>query len=88
VTLGARSPLGVTDMSVRERQARHPIVEDDVVIYAGATILGRVTIGRGAVIGGNVWLTHSVAPGASISQGNVREGGRNDEPETGKRGRK
>jgi serine O-acetyltransferase len=39
------------------------MVEDDVVIYAGATILGRVTIGRGSVIGGNVWLTHSVPPG-------------------------
>ena len=68
VTLGARSPLGVTDMSVRERQARHPIVEDDVVIYAGATILGRVTIGRGATIGGNVWLLEDVPPGSVVAQ--------------------
>ena len=52
--------------------ARHPIVEDDVVIYAGATILGRVTIGRGSVIGGNVWLTRSVPPGSNISQAQVR----------------
>jgi serine O-acetyltransferase len=44
------------------------------VIYAGATILGRVTIGRRSVIGGNVWLTHSVPPGSSVSQGKVREG--------------
>ncbi|HEY3540020.1 MAG: serine O-acetyltransferase EpsC [Trinickia sp.] len=88
VTLGAKSFPSGSDGALVKGHARHPIVEDDVVIYAGATILGRVTIGRGAVIGGNVWLTHSVAPGASISQGNVREGGRNDEPETGKRGRK
>jgi serine O-acetyltransferase len=42
---------------------RHPTIEDDVVIYAGATILGGQTIiGRGCVIGGNVWLTRSVPP--------------------------
>jgi serine O-acetyltransferase len=68
VTLGARSPLGVTDVSARERLARHPIVEDDVVIYAGATILGRVTIGRGATIGGNVWLLEDVPPGSVVAQ--------------------
>ena len=68
VTLGARSPLGVTDMSVRERLARHPIVEDDVVIYAGATILGRVTIGHGTTIGGNVWLLEDVPPGSVVAQ--------------------
>jgi serine O-acetyltransferase len=38
------------------------------VIYAGATVLGRVTVGRGASIGGNVWVTHDVAPGAHITQ--------------------
>jgi serine O-acetyltransferase len=53
-------------------EPRHPIVEDDVVIYAGATILGRVVIGSGSVIGGNVWLTHSVPPGTSITQAQVR----------------
>jgi serine O-acetyltransferase len=41
---------------------------DDVIIYAGATILGNVTIGKGAEIGGNVWITHDVPPGAKISQ--------------------
>ncbi len=51
---------------------RHPIVEDDVVIYAGATILGRITIGRGSVIGGNVWLTHSVPPHSTLSQAQMR----------------
>ncbi|MEA3121181.1 MAG: serine O-acetyltransferase [Paraburkholderia sp.] len=76
VTLGAKSFPADGDGMLVKGHARHPIVEDDVVIYAGATILGRVTIGRGAVIGGNVWLTHSVAPGANVSQGSVREGGR------------
>jgi serine O-acetyltransferase len=81
VTLGAKSFPADGDGTLVKGQPRHPIVEDDVVIYAGATILGRVTIGRGAVIGGNVWLTHSVAPGTHVSQGNVREGARADERE-------
>lgn len=51
-------------------QPRHPVVEDDVVIYAGATVLGRITIGQGAVIGGNVWLTQSIPPRHHASQGN------------------
>lgn len=53
---------------------RHPIVEDDVIIYAGATILGRVTIGRRSVIGGGVWLTHSVPRGTVLSQAEERSG--------------
>jgi serine O-acetyltransferase len=76
VTLGAKSFAAEDDGTLVKGNARHPIVEDDVVIYAGATILGRVTIGRGSVIGGNVWLTHSVPPGSSVSQGKVREGER------------
>lgn len=68
VTLGARSPLGAAQVGPRERLARHPIVEDDVVIYAGATILGRVTIGRGSIIGGNVWLLSDVPPGSRMEQ--------------------
>jgi serine O-acetyltransferase len=79
VTLGAKSFAADVDGALVKGNARHPVVEDDVVIYAGATILGRVTIGRGSVIGGNVWLTHSVPPGSSVSQGKVREGDRNDE---------
>jgi serine O-acetyltransferase len=68
VTLGARSfPVGPQG-ELQKGNARHPIVEDDVVIYAGATILGRVTIGRGSTIGGNVWLTRSVPPGSQITQ--------------------
>jgi serine O-acetyltransferase len=68
VTLGARSPLGAARRSPRERYARHPIVGDDVVIYAGATILGRVTIGDGATIGGNVWLLDDVPAGGVVVQ--------------------
>lgn len=52
--------------------ARHPIVEDDVVIYAGATILGRITIGRGSTIGGNVWLTKDVPPNSIVTQATAR----------------
>ena len=49
------------------------MVEDDVIIYSEATILGRVTIGRGSVIGGNVWLTRDVPPGSLITQAQARE---------------
>lgn len=68
VTLGARSPLGAAQRSPQHHYARHPIVGDDVVIYAGATILGRVTIGDGATIGGNVWLLADVPPGGVVVQ--------------------
>ncbi len=72
VTLGAkRFPLDA-DGKLVKGVARHPIVEDDVVIYAGATILGRITIGRGSTIGGNVWLTHSVPPGSNLTQAQMR----------------
>ena len=67
VTLGARS--FVTDDEGRLLNTpRHPIIEDDVTIYAGATVLGRITIGKGSVIGGNVWLTHSVPCGSRVRQ--------------------
>ena len=46
---------------------RHPTIEDDVTIYAEATILGDVTIGKGAVIGGNTWVKESVPPGVTVS---------------------
>lgn len=68
VTLGAKRFSTDAEGHLKKGLERHPIVEDDVVIYAGATILGRVTIGRGSVIGGNVWLTHSVPPQSHISQ--------------------
>ena len=72
VTLGAKRFAKDENGALIKGNLRHPIVEDDVVIYAGATILGRITIGRGSVIGGNVWLTHSVPPGSHISQGLTR----------------
>jgi len=73
VTLGAKSfPLDADGNPIKG-VPRHPVVEDDVIVYSGATILGRVTIGAGAVIGGNVWLTRSVPPRAKITQSNVRQ---------------
>ncbi|MGZ5029827.1 MAG: serine O-acetyltransferase EpsC [Methylobacter sp.] len=72
VTLGAKRFQKDDDGILVKGNARHPIVEDDVVIYAGATILGRITIGSGSTIGGNVWLTHSVPPGSNITQAHVR----------------
>ncbi len=75
VTLGAKSfPLDENGKPLKGIP-RHPIVEDDVVIYSGATILGRVTVGRGSTIGGNVWLTHSVPPGSRVTQARAKEDG-------------
>ena len=73
VTLGAKSfPLDEHGNPIKGVD-RHPIVEDDVVVYAGATILGRIVIGKGSSIGGNVWLTNSVPPGSRITQAEARE---------------
>lgn len=72
VTLGARSfPVDAGGQIVRGAP-RHPILEDDVIIYAGATILGRVTVGQGSVIGGGVWLTRGVPAHSRILQAAVR----------------
>ena len=68
VTLGAKSfPLDKDGHPIKGI-ARHPIVEDDVIIYAGATILGRITIGKGSTIGGNVWLTDPVPAGSKVQK--------------------
>jgi serine O-acetyltransferase len=72
VTLGAKRFEADASGGLAKNYPRHPIVEDDVVIYAGATILGRVTIGKGSSIGGNVWLTHDIPPGSSITQAKAR----------------
>ncbi|MGY3447624.1 MULTISPECIES: serine O-acetyltransferase EpsC [unclassified Bradyrhizobium] len=72
VTLGARHFPTDDEGLVIKGDARHPIVEDDVVIYAGATILGRITIGRGSTIGGNVWLTKDVPPNSIVTQATAR----------------
>ncbi len=67
VTLGALSfPKDACGMIIKGAK-RHPTIEDNVTIYAGATILGAVVIGKGSVIGGNVWLTHSTEPGTRIT---------------------
>lgn len=68
VTLGAIRFPAEENGALKKGIPRHPIIEDDVVVYAGATILGRVTVGQGSVIGGNVWLTNSVAPGSNVTQ--------------------
>ncbi len=69
VTLGARSfPLDENGNPIKGIP-RHPILEDDVVVYSNATILGRITIGRGAVIGGNIWVTDDVPAGCHVVQG-------------------
>lgn len=73
VTLGAKNFPVDAEGHLIKGIPRHPLVEDDVVIYAGATILGRVTIGRGSSIGGNVWLTRSVPPGSLITQAQSRQ---------------
>lgn len=73
VTLGAkRFPLDDKG-ALKKGLPRHPIVEDDVVVYAGATVLGRIVIGKGSSIGGNVWLTRSVPPGSNITQAHTQE---------------
>jgi serine O-acetyltransferase len=72
VTLGAKRFPTDHEGNLHKGLARHPIVEDEVVIYAGATVLGRVTLGRGAVIGGNVWITHDVAAASHVSQANLK----------------
>lgn len=76
VTLGAKRFPTDAHGVLQKGLPRHPVVEDDVVIYAGATILGRVTLGRGAVIGGNVWLTHDVPAGGNVTQASSMESGR------------
>jgi serine O-acetyltransferase len=68
VTLGAKRFIIGEDGVLVKGSPRHPILEDDVVVYAGATILGRITIGKGSSIGGNVWLTHSTPANSVITQ--------------------
>ncbi len=68
VTLGAKSfPLDEEGNPIKGIP-RHPIIGDNVIIYSNATILGRITIGEGATVGGNIWVTEDVEPGARIVQ--------------------
>lgn len=72
VTVGAKNFK--YDESGRPRNVpRHPVIEDNVTVYSNASLLGRITIGEGSVIGGNVWLTHSVPPYSRILQGRTHE---------------
>ncbi len=72
VTLGARSfPLDDEGNPIKG-VLRHPIIEDNVTIYSGATILGRISIGRNSIIGGNVWLTRDVPPETRVTLGGNR----------------
>ena len=72
VTLGAKRFTEDENGMLVKGEPRHPIIEDNVVIYAGATVLGRITVGRDSTIGGNVWLTQSVPPGSVITQAQNR----------------
>lgn len=66
VTLGAKSfPLDVNGNPIKNNP-RHPILEDNVIVYSNATVLGRITIGQGAVIGANKWVTHDVPAGEKV----------------------
>ena len=68
VTLGAKSfPLDEDGKPIKGIP-RHPILEDDVIVYSNATILGRITVGKGATVGGNIWVTENVQAGARIVQ--------------------
>lgn len=68
VTLGALSFPKDEGGNPIKGLPRHPVLEDNVTIYSGATILGRVTIGAGSIIGGNVWITKDIPPGSKIVQ--------------------
>ena len=74
VTLGAKN-FTLDKEGLPMDLPRHPIIEDDVTIYSNASILGRITIGKGSVIGGNIWLTHSVPPYSRILQTKAVENG-------------
>ena len=66
VTLGARSFEKDAEGRIIKGIKRHPDLEDAVTIYSGATILGDIRIGRGSVVGGNVWLTHKIPEDTKI----------------------
>lgn len=67
VTLGAKG-FRRDEQGNLINEPRHPIIEDDVVIYSNSSILGRITIGKGSIIGGNTWIDSDVAPYSKITQ--------------------
>ncbi len=68
VTLGAKKFELDDEGNPVKNLPRHPILEDNVVVYSNANILGRITIGKNSIIGGNVWLTKSVPPDSRVLQ--------------------
>lgn len=72
VTLGAKN-FTLDEEGLPMDIPRHPILEDYVTVYSNASILGRITIGEGSVIGGNIWLTHSVPPNSKVLQSRAVE---------------
>ena len=72
VTLGSKSFKKDADGNMLNIP-RHPIIEDNVTIYSNASILGRITIGHDSVIGGNIWVTHDVAPNSRVQQSKAVE---------------
>lgn len=76
VTLGAHSFPKNPDGTLIKGIPRHPVLGNNVTVYAGATILGRITIGDGAVIGGNTWVTRDVPAGARIALEVAKENAR------------
>jgi serine O-acetyltransferase len=73
VTLGAKSFPRDENGNPIKGIPRHPILEDNVIVYSNATILGRITIARGTVIGGNLWVTESTKPGEQLVQAKKRK---------------
>ena len=67
VTLGAKS-FKYDSQGNMVNFPRHPILEDYVTVYSNSSILGRITIGHNSVVGGNIWLTHSIPPFSKILQ--------------------
>jgi serine O-acetyltransferase len=75
VTLGALSFPKNAEGGLIKGLPRHPILEDGVTVYSGATILGRVTIGAGSIIGGNVWITDDIPPDSKVIQQHLTSAG-------------
>ncbi|MBQ3851216.1 MAG: serine acetyltransferase [Bacteroidales bacterium] len=73
VTLGAKSFPQDDNGNPIKGIPRHPILEDDIIVYSNATVLGRITIGRGTIIGGNIWVTEDTKPGERLLQAKKRK---------------
>ena len=69
VTLGAKSFPKDEDGNPIKGIARHPILEDNVIVYSNATILGRITIGEGCIVGANMWVTEDMEAGSRRIKG-------------------